>query len=120
MAVILTYAGDKPVVKVGRIAGQYAKPRSSDTEMVNGLEIPSYRGDMANSARPDPGSPAFPIRSGCSRATILSAATMNLLRAFTRGGFASLHRVQAWNQEFVKQSPMGRSYERMAKQISRP
>ncbi|NLZ17492.1 MAG: 3-deoxy-7-phosphoheptulonate synthase class II [Desulfobulbaceae bacterium] len=117
MAVILTYAGNKPVVKVGRIAGQYAKPRSSDTELVNGLEMPSYRGDMANSAEPEL-SARTPDPERLLQGYHMSAATMNLLRAFTRGGFGSLHRVQAWNQEFVKQSPMGRSYERMAKQIS--
>ena len=117
MAVILTYAGGKPVVKVGRIAGQYAKPRSSDTEMVNGVEIPSYRGDMANSAEPVPAA-RIPDPERMLKGYYLSAATLNLLRAFTRGGFAALHRVQAWNQEFVKQSPMGRSYERLAKQIS--
>ena len=117
MAVILTYAGNKPVIKVGRIAGQYAKPRSSDTETVNGVEMPSYRGDMANSADPDPLA-RVPDPERLLKGYHLSAATMNLLRAFTRGGFGSLHRVQAWNQEFVKQSPMGRSYERMAKQIS--
>ncbi len=117
MAVILTYAGNKPVIKVGRIAGQYAKPRSSDTETVNGVDMPSYRGDMANSADPDPLA-RVPDPERLLKGYHLSAATMNLLRAFTRGGFGSLHRVQAWNQEFVKQSPMGRSYERMAKQIS--
>ncbi len=117
MAVILTYAGNKPVIKVGRIAGQYAKPRSSDTETINGVEMPSYRGDMANSADPDPLA-RIPDPERLLKGYHLSAATMNLLRAFTRGGFGSLHRVQAWNQEFVKQSPMGRSYERMAKQIS--
>lgn len=117
MAIILTYAGNKPVVKVGRIAGQYAKPRSKDTEMINGCEIPSYRGDMANSSDPllearipDPGR----LLTGYH----MSAATMNLLRAFTRGGFGSLHRIHAWNQAFVRQSPMGRNYERMARQIS--
>ena len=117
MAVILTYAGGKPVIKVGRIAGQYAKPRSSDTEMVNGVELPSYRGDMANSALPDPIA-RIPDPERMLKGYFLSAATLNLLRAFTRGGFASLQRVQAWNQEFVKQSPMGRSYERLAKQLS--
>ena len=102
MAVVLTYAGNKPVVKVGRIAGQYAKPRSADTEMVNGVEIPSYRGDMANSA--DPVLEArIPDPERLLKGYHLSAATMNLLRAFTRGGFGSLHRVQAWNKEFVKQ-----------------
>ncbi|WP_028317058.1 class II 3-deoxy-7-phosphoheptulonate synthase [Desulfobulbus elongatus] len=117
MAVILTYAGNKPVVKVGRIAGQYAKPRSSDTEKINGIEIPSYRGDMANSAEPI-AEARIPDPERMLKGYHLSAATMNLLRAFTRGGFSSLHRVHAWNQEFVKQSPMGRSYERMARQIS--
>ncbi len=117
MAVILTYAGNKPVVKVGRIAGQYAKPRSKDTELVNGKEIPSYRGDMANSAEPLAAA-RIPDPGRMLEGYHMSAATMNLLRAFTRGGFSSLHRVQAWNQEFVKQSPMGRSYERMARQIS--
>ncbi len=117
MAVVLTYAGNKPVVKLGRIAGQYAKPRSSDTETIDGKEIPSYRGDMANSAEPILEA-RIPDPQRMLKGYNMSAATLNLLRAFTRGGFGSLHRVQAWNQEFVKQSPMGRSYERMAKQIS--
>jgi len=117
MAVILTYAGGKPVVKVGRIAGQYAKPRSSDTEIVNGEEIPSYRGDMANSVEPD-AEARVPDPGRMLQGYNMAAATLNLLRAFTRGGFGSLHRVQAWNQEFVRQSPMGRSYERLAKQIN--
>ncbi|MDW7771340.1 MAG: 3-deoxy-7-phosphoheptulonate synthase class II [Desulfobulbaceae bacterium] len=117
MAVVLTYAGGKPVVKVGRIAGQYAKPRSSDTEIVNGETIPSYRGDMANSSEPTPAA-RIPDPERMLKGYFLSAATLNLLRAFTRGGFAALHRVHAWNQEFVKQSPMGRSYERLANHIS--
>ncbi len=117
MAVILTYAGGKPVVKVGRIAGQYAKPRSSDTETVNGEEIASYRGDMVNS--PEPHAAArVPDPQRMVKGYHMAASTLNLLRAFTRGGFAALHRVHAWNQEFVRQSPMGRSYERLAKQIS--
>ena len=117
MAVTLTYAGGKPVVKVGRIAGLYAKPRSSDTEMVNGVEIPSYRGDMANSIEPTLEA-RIPDPARLLQGYNMSAATLNLLRAFTKGGFGALHRVQAWNQEFVRQSPMGRSYERLAKQIS--
>jgi len=117
MAVILTYAGGKPVVKVGRIAGQYAKPRSADTEMINGVEMPSYRGDMANSVEPTPEA-RIPDPQRLLQGYNMSAATLNLLRAFTRGGFGSLHRVHAWNQEFVKQSPMGRSYERLATQLS--
>ena len=117
MAVTLTYAGGKPVVKVGRIAGQYAKPRSADTEMVNGVELPSYRGDMANSIEPTLEA-RTPDPARLLQGYNMSAATLNLLRAFTKGGFGALHRVQAWNQEFVRQSPMGRSYERLAKQIS--
>lgn len=117
MAIILTYAGGKPVVKVGRIAGQYAKPRSSDTEIVNGEEIASYRGDMANAVEPVAAA-RVPDPRRMLQGYNMSAATLNLLRAFTRGGFGSLYRVQAWNQEFVKQSPMGRSYERLARQIN--
>lgn len=117
MAVVLTYAGGKPVIKVGRIAGQYAKPRSSDTEMVNGQEIPSYRGDMVNSPKPTAAA-RIPDPHRMVEGYYKAAATMNLLRAFTRGGYAALHRVHAWNQEFVKNSPMGRSYERLAKHIS--
>ncbi len=117
MAVTLTYAGGKPVVKVGRIAGQYAKPRSADTEMVNGVELPSYRGDMANSIEPTLEA-RTPDPARLLQGYNMSAATLNLLRAFTKGGFGALQRVQAWNQEFVRQSPMGRSYERLAKQIS--
>jgi 3-deoxy-7-phosphoheptulonate synthase len=116
MAVVLTYAGGKPVIKVGRIAGQYAKPRSSDTEKIGDLELPSYRGDMVNSPagtaearQPNPKR----MVEGYYKAT----ATMNILRAFTRGGYAALDRVHAWNQEFVKNSPTGRSYERLAKHI---
>ena len=98
------------------IAGQYAKPRSSDTETVNGENIPSYRGDMANSIEATPEA-RVPNPERLLMGYHMSAATLNLLRAFTRGGFGSLHRVQAWNQKFVKQSPMGRNYERMAKRI---
>jgi 3-deoxy-7-phosphoheptulonate synthase len=116
MSVILTYAGGKPVIKVGRIAGQFAKPRSSDTENIDGIEIPSYRGDMVN--RPEPTLEArTPNPKYMLKGYNMSAATLNLLRAFTRGGFAALNRVHAWNQEFVVQSPMGRSYERLAKHI---
>ncbi|EIM63823.1 class II 3-deoxy-7-phosphoheptulonate synthase [Desulfobacter postgatei] len=116
MAVVMAYAGGKPAIKVGRIAGQFAKPRSSDTETVNGVELPSYRGDMVNksefSINARTPNPKYMLKG-----YYLAASTLNLLRAFTRGGFAALHRVQAWNQEFVAQSPMGRSYDRLAKQI---
>jgi 3-deoxy-7-phosphoheptulonate synthase len=116
MAVVLTYAGEKPVIKVGRIAGQFAKPRSSDTEFVNGVEIASYRGDMVNTPEPTKEG-RIPNPKYMLKGYYLAAATLNLLRAFTRGGYAALNRVQAWNQEFVVQSPMGRSYDRLAKQI---
>lgn len=117
MAIVLTYAGGKPVVKVGRIAGQFAKPRSADLETIDGVELPSYRGDMVNNAE-------FTLESRTPNPKYMlkgynmAASTLNLLRAFTRGGFGSLQRVQAWNQEFVSHSPMGRSYDRLAKQIS--
>ncbi len=117
MAIIMTYAGGKPVIKVGRMAGQYAKPRSSDTEVVNGIEIASYRGDMVN--RPEPDAEARkPDPQRLIKGYHLATSTMNLVRAFTRGGYGALHRVHAWNNEFVKISPMGRSYERLAGQIS--
>lgn len=116
MAVVLTYAGEKPVIKVGRIAGQFAKPRSSDTETKDGITLPSYRGDMVNC--PDfTEESRIPNPKYMLKGYNMAASTLNLVRAFTRGGFGSLHRVQAWNQEFVSQSPMGRSYDRMAKQI---
>jgi len=116
MSVVLTYAGEKPVIKVGRIAGQFAKPRSADTETKDGVTLHSYRGDMVNQAEFTEAArtpnPKFMLKG-----YNMAASTLNLLRAFTRGGFGSLQRVQAWNQEFVANSPMGRSYDRMAKQI---
>ena len=116
MAITLTYAGGVPVVKVGRIAGQFAKPRSSDTEKVGDMILPSYRGDMVNDAEPTPEA-RIPNPKRMLKGYNMAASTLNLLRAFTRGGFAALHRVQAWNQEFIAQSPMGQSYDRLAKQI---
>lgn len=116
MSVVLTYAGRKPVIKVGRIAGQFAKPRSADTETINGVELPSYRGDMVNRPEFTPEA-RIPDPNNMMKGYNMAACTLNLLRAFTRGGFGSLQRVHAWNQEFVSQSPMGRSYDRMAKQI---
>lgn len=116
MSVTLTYAGAVPVIKVGRIAGQFAKPRSSDTEKVGELILSSYRGDMVNDAEATVEA-RVPNPKRMLKGYNMAASTLNLLRAFTRGGFAALNRVQAWNQEFVSQSPMGRSYERMARQI---
>ncbi len=116
MAIVLTYAGGKPVIKVGRIAGQFAKPRSSDIETIGGVTHPSYRGDMVNRAEFDEKA-RLPNPKLMLQGYNMAASTLNLLRAFTRGGYAALDRVQAWNQEFVVQSPMGRSYNRLAKQI---
>ena len=118
MAVILTYYTGVPVVKVGRIAGQCAKPRSSDTETVDGLELPSFRGHMVNDINFNEDSRAAnPKRllTAYNRA----AATLNLLRAFTKGGFAALSRVHQWNREFVAASPAGQRYEALADEIDR-
>ncbi len=118
MAVILTYSAGVPVVKVGRIAGQFAKPRSAPTETIDEIELPSFRGHMVN----DVGfSPAERI---ADPGRLLSAyhqstATLNLLRAFTKGGYADLTRVHAWNQEFVASSPAGRRYDQLAVEIDR-
>jgi 3-deoxy-7-phosphoheptulonate synthase len=116
MAVVISYAGGKPVVKLGRIAGQYAKPRSSDTEMVNGVELPSYRGDMVNAIDPTPEA-RRPDPRRMLEGYFRACSTMNIVRAFTRGGFAALNRVHAWNNEFVKNSPQGQNYEKLAKNI---
>jgi 3-deoxy-7-phosphoheptulonate synthase len=116
MAIVLTYAGRVPVVKIGRVAGQFAKPRSKDTEIRDGVELPAYRGDMVNgfdftpeARRPDPGR--------LLRAYHSSAVTLNLARAFTKGGYADLRQVHAWNQDFVAESPAGRRYEKLAREI---
>ncbi len=118
MAVVLTYSAGVPTVKVGRIAGQFAKPRSADTETVDGVSLPSFRGHMVNdvafdesSRRPDP--------ARLVEAYHQSAATLNLLRAFTKGGFADLSRVHHWTQEFVRSSPESRRYEQLADEIDR-
>jgi len=116
MAVVISYAGGKPVVKLGRIAGQYAKPRSADTEMINGVELPSYRGDMVNAIDPTPEA-RRPDPKRMLEGYFRACSTMNLVRAFTLGGFASLDRVHAWNHEFVSNSPLGQSYEKLAKNI---
>ena len=118
MAVVLTYSAGVPVVKVGRMAGQFAKPRSSGTELVGDLELPSFRGHIVND--PAPTSEArVPDPHRMVAAYHQSAATLNLLRAFTKGGFADLERVHAWNQEFVAQSPEGSRYEDLAADIER-
>jgi len=116
MSTILTYGAALPVVKVGRVAGQFAKPRSSATERVGDLELPSFRGHMVNDDVPQAEARvADPSR--LLKAYHQSAARLNLLRAFTKGGFADLRQVHIWNQEFVAHSPEGRRYERIARGI---
>jgi 3-deoxy-7-phosphoheptulonate synthase len=118
MAAVLTYGAGVPVTKVGRIAGQFAKPRSAPTELVDGVELPVFRGDMVNELRPDLAG-RRPDATRLRRAYHQAAATLNLLRAFTKGGFADLNRVHHWNQEFVARSPAGQRYEAMADGIER-
>ena len=117
MAVVLTYGAACPVVKVSRIAGQFAKPRSADTETQNGVTLPAYRGDIINGMefdaairRPDP--------QRMIQAFSQSAATLNLLRAFAQGGYADLHRVHSWNQGFVATSPAGERYREVADRLT--
>ncbi len=117
MAVVLTFAAACPVVKVGRMAGQFAKPRSAPTESRAGTVLPSYRGDIVNALdftadarQPDPRRQL--------RAYAQSAATLNLLRALAQGGFADLHRVQQWNLDFLRTSPQGERYHDLAHRIS--
>ena len=117
MAVALTYSTGLPVVKVGRIAGQFAKPRSSPTETQDDLELPSFRGHIVNDPDFDAGSrEANPRR--LLQAYHQSSSTLNLLRAFTRGGFANLAQVHSWNQEFVANSPAGEQYREIADGIT--
>ena len=118
MAVVLTYSSGVPVLKVGRIAGQFAKPRSSPTEMVGDLELPSFRGHIVNDIAPTPEA-RIPDPERLITAYHQSASTLNLLRAFTKGGFADLSSVHAWNQEFVASSPEGQRYEAIADGIDR-
>jgi 3-deoxy-7-phosphoheptulonate synthase len=116
MAVVLTFGGGVPVVKIGRIAGQFAKPRSSPTEQVDGRELPSYRGDIINAIEPDEAARRpDPLRM--LRAYHQSSATLNLLRAFAEGGFADLHRVHKWSQDFIAATPQGARYEALSARI---
>lgn len=118
IAVVLTYAASVPVVKIGRMAGQFAKPRSRPTESRNGVELPAYRGEAVNgfeftpeARRPDP--------ARLLRAYASAAVTLNLCRAFANGGYADLHQAHAWNQDFVAKSPAGQRYEQLAGEIDR-
>ena len=117
MAVVLTYGAKRPVVKIGRVAGQFAKPRSAPTETQNGVELPSYRGDIVNrfeftpeAREPDP--------ARMIEAYMQSAASLNLLRAFASGGYADLHNVAGWNLDFVEGSSEGETYKRVAERIA--
>jgi 3-deoxy-7-phosphoheptulonate synthase len=118
MAVVLTYAASVPVVKIGRMAGQFGKPRSAATEMRDGVELPVYRGDAVNSIEfthpdrtPDPGR--------LLEAYHCASATLNLCRSLASAGFADLRQVHAWNQDFVAGSPAGQRYEQLADDIDR-
>ncbi len=117
MSVVLTFAGGQPVVKVGRIAGQFAKPRSSPTEVIDGVELPIYRGDIINGAegtlearKPDPERQIMAYRQ--------SAATLNLLRAFAQGGYANLEHVHKWTLGFLKDSPAFEQYQELSDRIT--
>jgi 3-deoxy-7-phosphoheptulonate synthase len=118
MALVLTYAASVPVVKIGRMAGQFAKPRSRPTETRDGTELPAYRGDAVNgfeftpeARQPDP--------ARLLQAYNSAAVTLNLCRAYAHGGYADLHQAHAWNRDFVAQSPAGRRYEQLAGEIDR-
>ena len=118
MAVVLTYAASVPVVKVGRLAGQYAKPRSSDTETREGITLPAYRGDAVNGFDFTPES-RVPDPQRLVDVYNASAATLNLVRAFVTGGYADLRQVHTWNTDFVRESPIGQRYESVANEIER-
>ena len=118
MSAVLTYGATLPVVKVGRIAGQFAKPRSEPTEIVDGVELPSFRGHVVHSDEPTPAA-RMPDPERLVQGYYQAASTLNLLRAFTKGGFADLTLVHSWNREFVAASPAGRRYEALADEIER-
>jgi 3-deoxy-7-phosphoheptulonate synthase len=117
MAVVLTFAGGKPVVKVGRMAGQFAKPRSETTETVAGVTLPSYRGDIINGMDFDPAE-RTPDPDRLLKAYAQSASTLNLLRAFAGGGYADLHNIHRWTLGFVEGSPQGARYRELTDKIS--
>jgi len=118
MAVVLTYAASVPVVKLGRLAGQYAKPRSSDTETRDGVTLPAYRGDAVNGFAFTPES-RVPDPQRLVEVYHSSAATLNLVRAFVTGGYADLRQVHTWNTDFVRSSAVGRRYEKIGQEIDR-
>ena len=118
MNMVLMYSTGKPVIKVGRVAGQFAKPRSSDFEEIDGVKLPSYRGDIINGIEftkearvPNPNNMLQAYNQG--------SATMNLLRAFSRGGLADLNMVHQWNLDFIKDNPLGQRYDELSKKIDK-
>jgi 3-deoxy-7-phosphoheptulonate synthase len=118
MAIVLTYGASLPVVKVGRMAGQYFKPRSSAVERRDGVEITSYYGDGVN-ALPFEAAGRVPDPQRLVRSYHTASSTLNLVRAFTQGGYADLRQVHAWNQDFVAETPAGNRYEQVAGEIDR-
>jgi 3-deoxy-7-phosphoheptulonate synthase len=118
MNMILMYSSGKQVIKIGRVAGQFAKPRSSDFETIDGVELPSYRGDIVNDVEFTPEA-RIPNPRKLIQAYNQSSATMNLLRAFSRGGLADLNEVHRWNLDFIKGFPLGQKYEELSEKIDR-
>ncbi len=116
MNMVLMYSTGKPVVKVGRIAGQFAKPRSSDFEEIDGIKLPSYRGDIINGVEFSEEA-RIPNPHNMIKAYNQSAATLNLLRAFSRGGLADLNKVHQWNLDFIKDNPLGKRYDELSDKI---
>lgn len=116
MALVLTWGSGKPIIKIGRVAGQFAKPRSADTETCDGITLPSYRGDIINGIDFN-ASARQPNPQRLLEAYHQSAATLNLLRAFAQGGYADLHEVHKWTLDFIKQTPAARDYEVIASRI---
>ncbi|HEY0834174.1 MAG TPA: 3-deoxy-7-phosphoheptulonate synthase class II [Azospirillum sp.] len=116
MAVVLTFGAAIPVIKVGRMAGQFAKPRSADMEEVNGVELPSYRGDIVNGFDFTPEA-RIPDPERMMQAYTQAASTLNLLRAFAQGGYADLHKVHQWTLGFLERSPAGEKFEDLANRL---
>lgn len=116
MNMVLMYSTGKPIVKIGRIAGQFAKPRSSDYEEIDGVKLPSYRGDIINSIEPNEEA-RLPNPENMIQAYNQSASTLNLLRAFARGGLADLNKVHQWNLDFIKDNPLGKRYDELSDKI---
>jgi 3-deoxy-7-phosphoheptulonate synthase len=116
MAVVLTFAGRRPVTKIARMAGQFAKPRSADFEEIDGVSLPIFRGDIINAATADPVS-RRPDPERMLQAYNQSTSTLNLLRAFAQGGLADLHQLHRWNLSFVESSPSKERYLKMSERI---